>query len=266
MDITNVPEWLLQSEEKYIPPKDRDGFINKSILTFIKIISKIRASSGFGKDRFAANPAVKLLTTLLMITFVSLSGRVSFVIAAATVTLLLLSFMRAEEIIGILKVVLVVSIFTLIIMLPSFVLGNMHNSIVIVVKVAVCVTLVNIFSHTTDWNSVTVALKVFYIPDILIFVLDITLKYIVMLGEFSLSMLYSLKLRSVGRNTDKYKSISGVAGTMFIKSRQMAEEMYIAMECRCFNGKYMTRKFTVGLREFIYFISDILIILSFVYL
>ncbi len=266
MDNSNVPEWLLQSEENYLPPKDKDGFINKSILSFIKIISKIRADSGFGKDRFEANAALKLLTILLIITLVSVSGRVSFVVAAATVTLLFLSFMTAEEIIRVLKVDLVVSAFTLIIMLPSFLLGNSANGLIILVKVVVSVTLVNIFSHTTNWNSVTAALKMFYIPDILIFILDITLKYIVMLGEFSLNMLYSLKLRSVGKNTDKYSSISGVAGTMFLKSRQMAEEMYMAMECRGFNGKYMTRKFKVGLREFLYIISDVLIVLSFIYL
>ena len=82
------------------------------------------------------------------------------------------------------------------------------------------------------------ALKRFFFPDLFIFVFDITIKYIVMLGEFALQMLYALKLRSVGRNRSKYGSIGGVGGMLFIKSRNMSEEMYYAMECRGFTGEY----------------------------
>jgi cobalt/nickel transport system permease protein len=51
-------------------------------------------------------------------------------------------------------------------------------------------------------------------------------------------MFYALKLRSVGRNAGKTASISGIAGTLFLKSKEMAEEMYAAMECRGFTGEY----------------------------
>ena len=51
-------------------------------------------------------------------------------------------------------------------------------------------------------------------------------------------MLYALKLRSVGRNDGKTASLAAVAGTMFLKSKEMAEEMYSAMECRGFTGTY----------------------------
>jgi len=71
-----------------------------------------------------------------------------------------------------------------------------------------------------------------------ILVLDITLKYITLLGDFALSMLYALRLRSVGKNDGKTASLSAVAGTMFLKSKEMAEEMYAAMECRGFTGTY----------------------------
>ena len=50
-----------------------------------------------------------------------------------------------------------------------------------------------------------------------------------MLGEFTLEMLYALKLRSVGKNRNKYGSLGGIAGTLFVKSREMSEEMSGAM-------------------------------------
>ena len=63
-----------------------------------------------------------------------------------------------------------------------------------------------------------------------------------MLGDFILHMLYALKLRSVGVNKKKYVSLSGIAGTAFIKSKEMAEDMYQAMECRGFCGEYKRQK------------------------
>jgi cobalt/nickel transport system permease protein len=104
------------------------------------------------------------------------------------------------------------------------------------------------------------------VPDIFILVLDIAIKYIVMLGEFALNMLYALKLRSIGINNHKYISLSGIAGTMFIKSKEMAEEMYTAMECRGFTGEYKTfSKFKFNWKDLAIILIYILIVLIFSY-
>jgi cobalt/nickel transport system permease protein len=100
------------------------------------------------------------------------------------------------------------------------------------------VAAVGLFSATTDWGAITGALKIFLLPDLFILVLDATIRYIDLLGGLSLSMLHALKLRSVGRNRMKTASLSGIAGSLFLRSRAMAEEMHAAMECRCFTGRY----------------------------
>ena len=51
-------------------------------------------------------------------------------------------------------------------------------------------------------------------------------------------MLYAVQLKSIGRNREKATSLSGIVGTLFLRSRAMAEEMYAAMICRCFTGSY----------------------------
>ena len=100
------------------------------------------------------------------------------------------------------------AVFTLVILLPAALWGNYYSIVMITPKVFATVMAVNMLSRSAPWRSITGALKVFFIPDIFIFVLDITIKYIVLLGEFALNMLYSVKLRSVGRNKGKYTSIS----------------------------------------------------------
>ena len=57
-----------------------------------------------------------------------------------------------------------------------------------------------------------------------------------------MEILTSLRLRSVGQNRKKAQSFSGISGISFLKSREMAEEMYAAMCCRGFVGEYKTQK------------------------
>ncbi|MEL4106598.1 energy-coupling factor transporter transmembrane component T [Oscillospiraceae bacterium WX1] len=234
-----MPEWLLTSEQ-YEPVKDKDTFINKSILSMIGLIARIKAQDSRGRDLFGVNPVVAVFMTFLLVVLVSLVRYFSFVLIVITFLMLVLCLMPAGDIIKVLRVSFVVTVFTFIILLPAAFFGNHLSLTLIPAKVFASVTAVNILAHVYRWNRLIAALRVFRVPNLLIFVLDITLKYIIMLGEFSLEMLYALKLRSVGKNTEKYASLSGIAGTMFLKSRVMAEELHESMVCRGFTGTYKT--------------------------
>ena len=261
-----IPLWL-QSSENYIAPIDKDTFINKSILALLHIISRIKTQGNERKELFKINAAFKVAFTFMLVMLVSLSGSFTFVIVIGVYLLAVLSIMEAKEIVGILKVSLIMTLFTFVILIPAAFWGNSYSSVMITAKVLVTVMAVNILSHSTKWNDITSALKRFYVPDIFILVLDITIKYIILLGDFSLGLLYALKLRSVGSNKSKYASLSGVAGTLFIKSKEMAEDMYSAMECRGFTGEYSThKKFVFTYMDLIYIVINAGIIFTFVYL
>ena len=265
-NVEAMPEWLLQ-DEHYAPEADKDTFINKSILSLLGILSRIRNQSGYKADLFHVNAAFKVAFTFMLAVLVSISRSFTFVVIIIVYLLAVLSFMEGKEIVKVLRVSLVMALFTFIILLPAAFWGNTYSSIMITSKVFATVTAVNILSHTTMWNSITSALKRFFIPDIFIFVLDITIKYIVMLGDFTLNMLYALKLRSVGRNRSKYTSLSGIAGTMFIKSKEMAEDMHAAMECRGFTGEYhISSRFRFTFADGIYILMNAGIVFIFVYL
>jgi cobalt/nickel transport system permease protein len=259
----NIPEWLL-ADSNYIPEADKDTFINKSILSLLSLISRIRNQSSYIKDIFKVNAALKVALTFILILFLSISRNLTFVIIVNVYLLLILSMMQGEDILKILRAGFAIAAFTGVILLPSAVMGNYYSMVMITPKVFATVTAVNILSHSTKWNDITSALKIFIIPDIFILVLDITIKYILLLGEFSLNMLYSLKLRSIGRNNSKYTSLSGIAGVMFIKSKEMAEDMYNAMECRGFTGEYKIRKrLKITFYDIIYIAINVIIVMLF---
>lgn len=232
-----LPEWLL-TEENYMPQSDRDTFINKSILSLLKIISRIKTQDMGKIKKYQVNATLKVAFTFVLLILLSISRSFVFVMIINVYLLVILSTLEADMIVKILKVSFVMSFFTFIVMLPALLMGNSFSCIMITSKVFATITAVNILSRSTKWNAITGALKRFFVPDLFILVLDIAIKYIVMLGDFTLSMLYALKLRSVGKNRSKYASLSGIAGTMFIKSNEMAEDMYHAMECRGFTGEY----------------------------
>lgn len=232
-----MPEWLLE-KENYTPQADKDTFVNKSILSLFQVISRIKTQDDPVKSKYPVNTALKVAFTFMLILLLSLTRSFAFVLVVNVYLLLVLSFLEGETILKVLRLSLLMTLFTFIVMVPSFLWGYRYSSIMITSKVFATITAVSILSHTSKWNAVTGALKRFFVPDLFILVLDITMKYIVMLGDFTLNMLYALKLRSVGKNKNKYTSLSGIAGTMFIKSKEMAEDMYYAMECRGFTGEY----------------------------
>lgn len=157
-------------------------------------------------------------------------------------TILILATYPAETMKQILSGTFGAVLFSALILLPAVFIGNPQILLIITTKVFVSVTLIGILSAGTSWNKLTASLRSFHIPDIFIFTLDITLKYIAVLGEICMEILTSLRLRSVGQNRKKAQSFSGILGISFLKSREMAEEMYAAMCCRGFVGEYKTQK------------------------
>jgi len=261
-----MPEWLFK-KDNYIPEKDSVNFINKSILSILNILTRFKLQSNAKADKLGVNDLIKLISTLVLIIFVSLSKNFTYILIADIFLLMLINFLSIDEIKYVLKVSFVMAAITLIILLPSIFLGYGNNALMITLKVFATVGFVNILSYVTKWNDLLGALKVFKVPDMFIFVLDITIKYIIVLGEFSLNLAYALKLRSVGKSISKSTSLSGIVGTMFIKSKELSEEMYGAMECRGFTGEYRVyKKFKFKLADYICIIVIAAFILAYFYL
>lgn len=244
-----VPEWLLK-DERYVPRTDREAFIDRSILSFLSVLSKGRSHGGKEEGRGRMEPLVKVLSVFTVILLVSLTRSPFFLAMAGTGLLVVLALQSGKRIAVVLKTSLAVAVFTVLILLPSAFWGHGSSLVMITSKVLVSVASVKLVSATTEWASISGAFKRLGAPDLFILVFDIALKYISLLGEFALAMLYALKLRSVGRNAGKTASLSGIAGTLFLKSKEMAEEMYAAMECRGFSGEYRAGgRLRLGFRE-----------------
>lgn len=258
-------EWLFQKDE-YTPIKDHEKFVDKSIFSIINMLGRIKRRGNYSiKPFYKLNATLKVMFTLINIVLLALSRNFTFIIALDIYLLICILTLEKEEIKDILFMCFVIPIFTLIMLIPSLLSGNITNSLLIILKVASTILSVNILSYTTKWEHITKALKFLFIPDLFIWVMEITIKYIVILGEHSLNMLYALKLRLIGKNNKKYNSLSKLMGNLFLKSKEMGEEMFSAMECRGFTGEYKSPvSFKMDKYDSIYCVVNIAFIVAFV--
>lgn len=261
-----IPEWLSVKDD-YIPKKEKNLYIEKSIFSLIKIISIIRQNKSQDKLLYLINPALKVISTLIIIVCISLSRNFIYLLIIDIYVLINLFLMEKKSRKRILFRSLIFPSITLIALIPSMFYGNIYNSFLLFQKIIITILLMNLLSHNTKWSEISKSLKLLLIPDIFIWIMDITIKYIVLLGEYSINLLHALKLRSIGVNPNKYNSLTGIMGSLFIKSYKMSEEMFYAMECRGFVGEYTT-KVNLNFRkiDYVYLITNIILVSLFIYL
>ena len=233
-----IPEWMKKTED-YVPPADGGAFYYRTLKSLGGIMSRLRLESG-REGRFSLPAGVKLLLMIALIILVSVTQNDLVIMAVGAVALVRLALMQAEDIGAVVKAVLVAVIMAAVIFAPAVIMdpARLWNSIRVVAKILISVTLVGIFNRTTQWNHLTAVLRKAHIPGTVIFIIDITFRYIVLLGNLMQELLTAVSLRSVGRNDKKYNSIGGVMGVTFLRGTEMNKEMYEAMQCRGFTDDY----------------------------
>ena len=260
-----VPEWLLV-KDNYQPKEDKNLYVEKSIFSFIKVVAIIRQDKNQGRLINSLNPTLKVISTLIIIISISLSRSFNYLLILDTYVLINLFLMERKSRKRILFKSFIFPLITLVALIPSMFYGNISNSLLIFQKITITIIIMNILSHNTKWNEITKSLKLLLVPDIFIWIMDITIKYIVLLGEHSINLLYALKLRSVGKTSDEYNSITGIIGNLFIKSYKMSEEMSQAMECRGFIGEYTTKiNFNLRKSDYVYIIVNLIFVGTFLF-
>lgn len=260
-----IPKWLSE-KDNYIPKEEKDSYIQKSIFSFIKIISIVRQNKNQSKLIYLINPTLKVISTIVNVILISISRSFLYLLIMDIYVLGNLLLMEKKSRKRIFLKSLIFPIISLIALIPSMFYGNIYNSLLLFQKIFITILMMNLLAHNTKWSDVSKSLKILYVPDLFIWIMDITIKYIVLLGEHSINLLYALKLRSVGKASDKYNSITGIVGNLFMKSYKMSEEMSQAMECRGFTGEYTTKiSFNLRKADYVYIIVNLIFAVIFLF-
>ncbi|MCL6459829.1 MAG: energy-coupling factor transporter transmembrane protein EcfT [Gorillibacterium sp.] len=259
-----IEDWLLVKED-YHPGKGKDRFIDKSIVSFLKAVALIR-QSGYSSSLSRINPSLRVVTTLLSLVLISLTRSFTFLFIVDGLLLLQMIRLDPRERKRMIVLSLVFPLIALIALIPAMLQGSLLYSLLLCQKMVTSILSVHSLSMRTKWSELSRALKSIFVPDLVIWIIDITLKYIVLLGEYSTNLLYALKLRSIGQTKDKFGAVSGVMGNLFLKSCRMGEEMADAMECRGFVGEYrLPVKLRLTRIDYLYILLNLLLVSFFLY-
>ncbi len=106
-------------------------------------------------------------------------------------------------------------------------------------RTLIAVTCVALLTKTTPWEDILESLRLLRIPELFILILFLTFRYIFFLARITEATLLSLKSRMIGKEKifQSWKMYAPLVGNLFIKSYEMQEKIYIAMNARGFNLK-----------------------------
>ena len=252
-----LPDWVGKKEE-YTAEKDSDYFITKSLLGIIRMLRQLRFQSKAQIQGISAIGAT-ILTSIIVI-LCACSHKPAFLLCIAAFLLVIISLLDGKKIFRLLKHCLTVTLLSSLFLLPAIYFYHNPTVLLIPVKTFFIILAISLLTTFYNWHSILDVMNKFHFPSIIVFIFDTTLRYIVLLGETAQQILYSLKIRSIGKNKQKSKAMAGVMGVLFQKSRKMSEEMYQAMCCRCFTGNY-----TNIYRQKLTYIDFILLLIGVVY-
>lgn len=232
-----IPAWL-REPEAYVPPRDGGTFALRSLRTLGGVLSRLRVQRG--REGLRVPALVKLLVLLGLLLTLSLARSRLLILGIAALVLGYAALLPARALLGVLRPALGAAGLALLLFLPAMLLrpAGLWNQLILVGKVFLSVTMLNLFHHRTQWNHITRALRQLHVPGVFVFVLDLTLKYIVLLGSLTVELLTARGLRAVGRDRKKYASVGGVLGVTFLRSAELSRETWEAMCCRGFTDDY----------------------------
>ncbi len=253
----------LPSELSPSPPFNYPS-MTESILKILSLLSERdlpgqipdhTAGKSFLKD---TAPALRLFTALWCILLCALSHNAVFVLGVLAVELVRLALLPAKSLLRVLKRVFPPVLFSLLILLPGFFLGHPRTMLTISMKVLTTVLILAILNEDLRWQQITASFHALHVPQVFILTLDMTVRFLDLMGRMSQAMYEAVTLRTVSSRGKQYdrsrmKAAGGILGTVFLRSEIMAAEVAEAMECRCFDGTFrIYEKHKRGPADYIY--------------
>lgn len=239
--------------------------LNKKILEILAHInihdSKSPGPGPLGK----VGSGLRLFGIILVIILSSMSENMIFSFTVTAVLLVEIAFLKEKAMLKVVKTALTADAFSALILLPAVFMNHPGTLLTVVIKVNVSVGLLAIYEEETSWKEITSALGNIHIPELFIMTLDMTIRFLVILGRYSDKLLEAVNLRSPGKRNWKNSGAGGILGTTFLKAEKMADETSKAMDLRCFKGRYETMdRHRINFFDIIYVIFIVILIILYI--
>lgn len=179
-----------------------------------------------------------LLLALVTVLLCALSGNAVFPITVIAAELFRLSLRKPETIAHVMGTVLLAAGAAAVFMLPAVFFGSPGSFGTVTMKVFESVLVLSMLGEDVPWKEMTAAMGKLRLPAVFVMTLDMTVRFLYLLGRFSNSVLEAVTLRQVGGKDWKSAGTGGILGNTFLKAQEMSKGTGEAMMCRCWDGEY----------------------------
>jgi len=109
----------------------------------------------------------------------------------------------------------------------------------LLLRVGASVSIAVLLILTTRWATLLKALRVLHVPQAFVLILGMTYRYIYVLLHAANNMFLARKSRVVGRvsSAEERRWLAASMGTLFAKSYELSDQVYLAMQSRGFRGE-----------------------------
>ena len=109
----------------------------------------------------------------------------------------------------------------------------------LLLRVGASVSIAVLLILTTRWATLLKALRVLHVPQAFVLILGMTFRYIYVLIHAANNMFLARKSRLVGHvsGAEERHWLTASLGTLFVKSYDLSDQVYLAMQSRGFRGE-----------------------------
>lgn len=260
-----MPEWMKQQED-YNRIEHKAGYIIKNLNKFSSLLRFLRNEHNYNNNK-DIEAYLRILFLIIYILCIVKSYSIYQLWICILFILIELSSNSGLLICSILKKSIVTFIFPFAMFIPYLFYGKINNSIFYLVKIFTVMLSVQIFISNTTIYDITKSLKKIYCPNIIIFIMDIMIKYLNITTYLIYDILQAIIIRNIGIDNNKYNTIGGLFANVFIKITSCGEDIYNAMECRGFTDKYVNVKSKyIKKNDVLYIFKNIIFLIIYYYI
>lgn len=250
-----MPEWL-NSSNNYVVTDKKSTFLMKNQKGLLFILEKFDRVPEENNPS-ALHPALSFLTTFAFLLLLSLTRNpliLWFCGLYLIGRLLLLPQKKLRHVLG--KSLILIAM-PLLVYLPSLLMNQANLLFLLRLPLIAC--LISQYIETTTTYELLCLLKRWHFPNIVLFQLDITIKYIYLLAKVMLNMIKGITVRHVGNRRIKMDLGTNVIALIYLRSLDYGEKLQQAMEARGFDGTYHAQKIPFKKNDYLYGISQVLL-------
>ena len=233
-----LPDWMVREEITVNDSEVKSSFLQSNLSTVISLLSYLKIED---RKKYSGSPVIRICELLILLVLIYNSKSIVFLWTVGIFLLAEVAFFSGREIRSIVRKLIRLIIFTAVILLPSYLLHPSIHPTFFLIRTVLLLLNLSVFLTKTSWSDFITGLRGLYLPEELVMIFDIAIKYFYILGNHIRNILYAVRIRSVGGGVSK-KLTGAILGQVYLISKEHMKSLYEAMLLRGYGTKVKVRR------------------------